>query len=306
MNERGQGFLLYAIALIGVIALGSLFVDGGLLLSHAQRLQDDLDVACVYAADFGYDTFDYALAMNHHDSIISSSIALGEKNTYVATAYAEHTPLLSQFMNINSMDVYAETRCLRPTAYLTPVAVQEPWVIDSYENGTEYPILGQGADAESQPGNDFPGAVITQIWCVDGAPCESVLLFDPIETEHFVSCQPYKDVASDTLAREIQAVYVPEGTHVPHVAGVSNNQLVRTAVEAAGWEIGDTIFVMVFDGNIYQSTTGNCDNLRVDYYTKAIITSMDNNTVRAILSDEVLTLEEAVGRSRSRTVQQDY
>jgi hypothetical protein len=304
-NESGQGMLLWAGLMVMALAFTGLVVDGGLYYAHHQRLQYDLDVACVAAGNFGVPNFWVSLANNGVTA--DATIVAGPEDTFLTTAEEPHEFYLSQFMGFESMDVAVQSRCLKQRGGIAPIAVQEPWYLDSYDTGDPYPILGSGADAENQPGNDFPGGVLTQLWCVDGAPCNQWLVFEPIPQDYSSSsCQPYKEVASDTIAGTTPMVFPPVGTHLPHIAGVSNNQLVKTGVDS-GWDIGTELWVIVFDGNVYQANNANCDNLRVDYFTKATITAIDTNTIEAVLLDEpVYSLEEVLDQIVARTVPWDW
>jgi hypothetical protein len=221
----------------------------------------------------------------------------------VAELSEPHQFYLAQFMGIRGMNIHVETRCTRPRGALLPIAVQEPWYIESFNQGTPFPILGEGADAYDQPGNDFPGAVYTHVWCEDGPPCEEKVYWDPIPHDTTTeSCQPHKATWRDSIMNEIPTIYVPINKHIPHLAGVSNNQVVQ-ATQDAGWKEGDTIYVMIFDGKVYRASHASCDNLRILYYAEAVITAFDNNTMEAVIVGEpIYELPELISKVTSRTI----
>ena len=258
MNDRGQGLLIWAVALVFSLAMVAVAFDGSLYFWHKQSLQYDLDVACVAAGNAGEPAFWTSLIDNGVGA--TATINPGPEKTYLTTAQEAHTFYLAQVIGVTHMELSVQSRCLQQQGGIAPLAVQEPWYLGSFSTGDPYPILGSGVDAVDQPGNDFPGAILTQLWCLDGAPCDDRQVFEPIPQDFKnLSCQPYKDVASDTITGIVQQVYIPVGTHIPHVAGVSNNKLVKAGV-ASGWTVGTELWVAVFDGTVYKASQANCDN----------------------------------------------
>jgi hypothetical protein len=80
-------------------------------------------------------------------------------------------------------------------------------------------------------------------------------------------------------------------------------------VKEAGYEVGDQILVMVYNGTIDQPEPkyGNWENLEVIYYVLAEITQVDANTVWTTFVEAPITSIEAVRRlTTSRTVPWDW
>ncbi|KKK91992.1 hypothetical protein LCGC14_2707400, partial [marine sediment metagenome] len=240
-DNKGQALILFAAFLLITLAAAAFVLDGGAYVMHWQSLQVDLDIACVAAGTLGEGAFQPSLDAN---SVIETAYLYNAPDyTYIAEAGGDHEFYLAQFMGIRSMNVSTETRCLRAKSGILPIAVQESWYLESHENGNEYSILGDGVEAEYAPDHSFSGALYSHIWCADGADCESRQYHEPVTEEQATSsCQPDKDIVEENMEGSIEPVYIPVGTTVPHVSGVSNNKLVK-ALKRGGWQIGDHLYV---------------------------------------------------------------
>ena len=303
-RETGQIIVLFIGFVFVGLALLSLVIDGGLYLAHWAQLQVDLDAACMAAATaqkkglnptFAFNT---SLANNGVSSIyydpqtfgsdgyVIRGLQFGPRGTFMVGASGPHDLYLAQFMGVFSMDVAVRSRCIFATVGLSPIAVQEPWFegVDDEFPDDIFPILGQGAEAVTYTGNDYGGAVIIHVWCVNalGAPdkeCPEQRYFAPLSTSP--SSNSLKDVVQGTIAGDVGVPYPPPLTRLPQISGVSNKFLVQTADER--WDVGDTFIVIIYDGDLYKPSppNGNWDNIGVLYYALVEVMEFDSNTLFA-------------------------
>ena len=321
--EKGNVLLIIAFALVIFLAFASVALDGGLYMGHWQSLQVDLDAACVASAtaqamgNSATGAFQWSLGQNdvdliYHDPYTTDGAGDVTKGlqwhssmgSFLAGAQGPHDLYLAQFMGITSADIAVRTRCTIALARVLPIAVQEPWVLDGLGDGTEYPILGDGADCVDCQGADFAGAVIPQVWCGD-TNCDPKIFFPPAEESN--SPNVFKSLYSDNLSGDVGSPLVAIGGRVPQISGVSNKFLVKAMVDA-GYVVGDQIIVMVYNGTIDQPEPGfgNWENLQVIYYALATISEIDTNTLWVTFDKKLDTLDEVRDLSASRTIPWDW
>lgn len=297
--EKGQVLVLFAFGLIVAIALVSFAVDGAIYVAHWQQLQVDLDAACVAAGAHGvtdpvggfhasliangvpaeyYTPFELDANGNPIRGIIGAA-----NNTWMTALKGPHDFYLAQMMGVRSMNVAVRSRCTLAMAGTPPILVREDWVIQSRDTGTDFPIFGHGAEAIEAQGSDFRGAALPHMWCEDfdgnvSDQCEDPRWFNPVDPATGIN--QYKFIVEDLIKRDVGAPWVPPGTRVGHVAGVSTNPTVH-AMEDAGYVPGDHIIVMVFDGIIIRPDSNPRENAAILYYVEAEITLFDPNTMYA-------------------------
>jgi hypothetical protein len=311
MNTKGQVVVLFAILLVGILALVSLTVDGALYIVHWQGLQTDLDAACVAAAAMletdPAGAFYANLAANNVPE--TATIVAGPSNTWLTTAEGPHDFYLAQFMGFRSMDVRVESRCIKARAGSPPIVVREDWYIQSRDFGVDFPIFGHGAEAIEAQGMDFRGAILPQIWCEDAGgnvsdQCEAPRWFDPLEPT--ISVNQYKFIVEDLVKNLIGAPWVPPGTRVAHISGVSANPTVHAMVDA-GYVIGDHILIMIFDGIVVNPDSNPRENVGILYYAEAEITMFDSNTMFAkFVGPPLFTEEEVTSLIQPRVIPWDW
>ena len=305
MRERGQVIVLFSAVVVVVLAIGSLVLDGGRFLWRWQALQIDLDAACL--AQAGGRSFADSLERNGVDEYFYHPYAEGTKGIqYYGDGFRAWLsgPLdtyLTQFLGLDGITVHVQTRCNSARAPVLPIAVKEQWASDI---GGEYPILGDGAECEICQGSDFRGAVIPQVWC-ENENCEPKTFFDPAEEKN--SPNVFKSLWEDTIQGNAGSPLVDIGTRAPQLAGVSNNFLVK-GVQEAGFEVGDEIIVMVYNGTIAVPEPGNAmfENIEVIYYMIAEITEFDNNTMFVSMVERLDTLDDVRRESLNRTIPYDW
>ncbi len=311
MKMKGQVLVLFLPIIVFVLAVVSLVLDGGMYMWHWQELQVNLDAACVaIATDDAYPSFVGSLTSNEVDPEYYDPYQSGVRGVqftsdgYRAWLTGPHDTYLAQFMGMRSMNISVRTRCTSALAQVLPIAVQEPWVLDGFDTGTVYPILGDGAECVECQGASFAGAVIPQIWC-ENTNCEPRLFFDPTDPAN--SPNIFKDVFEDTINGTAGSTLVPIGGRVPMIDGVSNRFLVKAMVDA-GYEPGDQIIVMVYNGTIDVPDPGygSWDNLEVIYYALATIVEIDPNTLFVEFVEKIDNLSEVRMLSTSRTVPYDW
>lgn len=324
MRERGQTLILFAALLILFLALTALTLDGGLYFAHWQGLQVDLDAACVAAAIAeskgadGYTAFVGSLSRNGvpaeyydpyevgADSLVIRGIQWHHSGrSFLTGLQGPHSFYLAQFMAITSMDIAVRSRCTIPRLTVLPIAVQEPWVLTGIGNPLlTFPILGQGAEPVLEVGNDFRGGVIPQVWCAN-TNCDPKTFFEPAPEVN--ASGPLKDVLRDTILGLTEGPLVPIGGIIPHPSGTSNHFLVQAVVDA-GYEVGDQIIVMVYNGTITRPdpSYGSWENLQIIYYAVAEITEIDANTITAYFVRTINNLEEVEDEITSRTIPWDW
>jgi len=294
--ERGQSLPIAAAILMGLLVLAGLVADGGLYYADWQGQQVDLDAACAAAGDGGgYTAFTASLQANDVPAEFYEPYRVGPDGWPIAgmaysgrTIYSgltgPHTFYLAQLFGIHYMDVAVRTRCRVRYVGMSPIAVQEPWYQGEDPSFPDdvFPILGDGAAAVDYTGNDFAGAVIPQVWCVDssGTPdtnCSEPQFFDPLTDSP--TANQLKGVVSNTIAGMASMPIAPIGMHLPQISGVSNSFLVGAMDDR--YDVGDRIVVMVYPGTLYKPDPGygNWDNVEIIYYALAEITDFDSNTM---------------------------
>ena len=324
-SKRGQVLVLFAAILVLFLAFAALVLDGGIYMYHWQKLQVDLDAACVAAAisesssKDEYAAFVSSLQSNDvppifyepYETDARGLVIRGIQRTqdakgFLAGLQGSHDLYLAQFMGIYDADIAVRTRCLAPQVSVLPIAVQEPWVTAGIaDKSLEFPILGQGAEAVHARGSDFAGAVIPQVWCSDMNCSDKQIFLPALETN---APNVLKGLVRDTIMDESGSPLVPIGQRIPQIGGVSNHFLVK-AMRQAGYEVGDQILVMVYNGTIDhpEPKYGNWENLEVIYYALAEITQVEANTVWTAFVEAPITSIETVRRlTTSRTIPWDW
>ena len=325
MKQRGQTTVLFAGLLVAFLAIAALVVDGALYFAHWQGLQVDLDAACVAGAisqsrgGNPYTAFSGSLQVNgvspqYYGPYELAGDGLVLKGfqwhwtgrSFLTGLQGPHDFRLAQFMGITSMDIAVRSRCIIPQLRVLPIAVQEPWVLAGVGNPSmTFPILGQGATPVLESGNDFRGGVIPQVWC-ENTNCEPRLFFEPASETNAPAT--LKDVLQATILGNVNGPLVPIGGIIPHPSGTSNNFLVKAMVNA-GYEVGDQIIVMVYNGTVTQPDPGYGDweNLQIVYYAIAQITEIDANTLTAYFVEAPITdFEDIEDKTTSRTIPWDW
>lgn len=308
MNEqRGQILILFAFLMIAVLGLMALSIDGALYFAHWQGLQTDLDAACVAAgAHKVADPFAaFAASLATNGVTESAGIYPGADNTWITWAEGPHEIYLAQFMGITTMDISVESRCLIARAGTPPIVVREDWYIQSRDFGIDFPIFGHGAEALDAQGSDFRGAALPHMWCEDANgnvsdQCEVPVWFDPVGPA--TNINQYKFIIEDLIKKEVGSPWVPPGTRIAHIAGVSNNPTIH-AMEDAGYVPGDRIVVMIFDGVVTRPDSNPRENVEILYYAEAEITMFDSNTMFAkFVGPPLLDLGDVLGLTQPRVV----
>ena len=288
---RGQILPLFAIALILALVLTGIVLDGGLLAMSWWSLQEDADAACIAGATGG----DANLALANAGQPAATP-TWTDRTLYLEVDKTEPVYLL-QLVGIRQLAFRVRTRCLIPSAALAPIAVKRAWLAEGLiDTDLEYGILGQEADqCDDCSGSDYAGAVIPNVICVDGPPCEVRAFFGVDEAP---SPNVLKAVIEDLIRGNLRTMLNPIGTVVPQISGVSNKVLVKAMADT--YDEGDLLIVMIFNGTI--SDANPWENLELESYALVEITDLsDVNTlwvkfIKEIGFDEVNLL------TRSRTI----
>jgi hypothetical protein len=301
-HERGQVLVLFIGVIAVALAIISLAVDGGHYLYRWMKAQEDLDAACLAAFHVSYPDDPYSSFIN---SLEANNDELDIRNLeYTADGFRGSlsggipTYLIS-FMGISSLDVSVSTRCLGPDARSVPIAVKEPWL-----TGDEWPILGaEGHEdqCDTCQGSDFAGAVLPWYHCTT-EECDERTVYAPAPSNPN-SPNTAKDLFRDTMLGNLNTPLPTPSTRVPQISGVSNNFLVK-AIKDGGFEVGDQILVMVFDGSI--ADTNPWENTEIMYYAIFTITEFTSNSMSAEYVERINDLEDAIARTRPRTIPYDW
>jgi hypothetical protein len=320
-RERGQVLVMAPVMIVLIVALGSVLVEGGLWWGHLYDLQNDLDAACIAAAIAETKGLNYGTAFvasmranevedeyfspyeNGPDGMVMRGVTYGPSSTIVAGASGDHDTYLVQFAGIRRMTVAVRSRCRIPDAGVLPICVKRPDVDEGLTSGQEYVILGQGVEATESRGSSFSGACVTQIWC-DNTDCEPKTFFEP--TSDGGGLNQFKDVWADTVAELVGTPYVPIGTIIPVLDGVSNSFEAQTVDEQ--FDIGDTVYLMQYSGIVEAPSPnfGNWENVEVEAYIRAEITAMDGNTIWARFLERIDNLDMLRAQTTVRTVQWEW
>jgi len=317
--ERGQVLVMAPVLVILFLALFAVVVEGGLWWGHLLDLQNDLDAACIASAIAQSKGWNYGTAFaasmrdnqvediyfspyeNGPDGMVIRGVNYGPSSTIVAGAYGPHDFSLMQFAGIREMTVSVRSRCRIPNARAVPICVKEPWVLAGLEDpSAEYPILGEGAEADESRGSSFSGACVTQIWC-SNSDCEPRTFFEPATESN--SPNVFKDLWADTAAGLIGSPLVPINGRIPVLDGVSAHFEANTIDDY--FDVGDILIVMVYNGTIDvpDPSYGNWESVVVEYYAGARITRIDANTVWASFTERLDNLGDVRSQLTTRTVQ---
>jgi len=290
-GERGQVLVILAFGLVFLAALVGLMIDAAIYTTNNLIAHNNASVGCITAAEAyrrgGNPSTAFANIMTANGVTASvyspnegSGLTLtrglensGDMSWRAALAWEEPTSFLS-IVGIRTMPIRGRARCVgRDSGGLAPIAVRESAVQDSLTGipPDEYTILGRDpswdlADVES--GTNFRGAVFMHIWCVpSGDPnCPDIRVFYPL-TEDPPSAQTQKKLVADCFNGINCSIWPPVSERLPIVSGTSNNQLCK-AFQNGGWQVGDKVAVIVFDGTVYSPdpTFGNWENVAVIGY----------------------------------------
>jgi hypothetical protein len=321
-SHRGQSLYLFAFLVPVLLAVvGGFVIDGGLFLAHVRRIQEDLDAACLAAAQAVlhgdvYASFTRSLSENgvspqyyqpytvDERGYVLKGVQWGPDQTLLTGLQGPHDLYFGHFFGWQQAKVMVRSRCRYPQTQLLPVAMQEPWFDESRDTGQSYPILGQGVDAATASGRDYRGAISPSILC-DDSTCDHMTVFDPLETEPPAD-STIKDVWEGIVRQDYGSRYLDTGNFIPILSGTSNAFLVDAAREAGVGE-GDTLAILVFkDGRIYNAKHG-WEAVEVLGYALVQVTHMDTNTIEAVVTSELITDPETLfSLIRPRTVPWDW
>lgn len=299
MMQKGQTIPLLAVGIMALAVLAGAVIDLGQYAWLTIMAHDDAATACVDAVEAwasgwnSYATFEWSLQSNGHTvADYSPNEGAGESllrgyewqagpTLRVAIQWREPTIFLS-LVGVDDFSIQGQAHCRPSEAGAQPIAVRRSAVEESLGDPTlEYTILGRDphwdlADIES--GTNFRGAVYTHLVCEDGADCEHVACYDPIDPCPPTSPQPYKDLVQDCFEGMNCNIQHPVGTYLPTVSGTSNAQLVK-AMDP--W-VGQKVVVMVFDGEVYEGST-SYEPVRIIGFAVYEVTKVTTNRVEARL-----------------------
>ena len=292
-HERGQMLILFAVALVVMLVLTGVVLDGGLMMVSWWSLQEDADAACIAGATGGDANAALGAAGQPAATVTSDGRTLRLEVTKTEPVYFLH------LVGFDSLMFDVRSRCLIPQASLVPIAVKEPWLIDGLLDPDEdYPILGnegkEGDQCDTCKGSDFAGAVIPNIVC-ENRDCDPRFFYGVDEKK---SPNTYKDVIQDLLSGDIRTILSALGTRVPQIAGVSNKFLVQTIEE--NYSVGDHLIVLIFDGEITDNSPW--ENLKVISYAEVEITKIETNVLWVRFIQQIDSSEGVNLLTRTRTV----
>jgi len=191
------------------------------------------------------------------------------KSIRTALKYEFATSFL-QVVGFDWLPVVAQERCTTNGVYITPIAVKTSDFELSLDFGTWIPVVGQGSQADTDPGKSYRGVVFPFLWCVEGADdyspdtnCKYQAFFSPL-----TSAPSSPQVAKNDLMLcwygYCDKVYAPTGMRVPVVAGTSNNQLCKSAMES-GLTPGAEFVAIIYDGEVVRPdpSYGDWENIGV-------------------------------------------
>ena len=290
-SQRGQVLPLFAIALILVLVLTGIVLDGGLLTMSWWSLQEDADAACIAGATGG----DTNLALANAGQP-AATLTWTDRTLYLEVDKTEPVYLL-QLVGIKELSFRVRSRCLIPRASLAPIAVKRPWLAEGLIDPTlSYGILGQEADqCDDCSGADYSGAVVPNVICVDGPPCKVRAYYGVDEAP---SPNTLKDVIEDLIRGHLRAMLNPIGTVVPQISGVSNKSLVKAMADT--YNEGDLLIVMIFNGTINESQPW--ENLELESYALVEITDLSDVNTLWVKFIEEIDFDEVNLLTRSRTI----
>ena len=289
-GERGQMLVLYAIGLAAVLVMIGVVVDTGIMYLNKVHADSKASIACRAAAEANrrggsaYTAFANALTANGISADSYSpqeGTGLGLKkgleytgNSWRAAVSWEQSTHFLSLVGIHKFGILGQSRCVgRDNGGLAPIAVRQSAVEDSLDGvpPDEYTILGRDptwelADVES--GENFRGAVFLHMWCIPSTDpnCPDIRFFYPL-TESPPTAQTQKKLVLDCFLGINCNLWPDTGQRLPIVAGTSDSQLCH-AFQDGGWNVGDKVVVIVFDGEVYSPdpTYGNWENVAVIGY----------------------------------------
>lgn len=293
-NERGQVFAILALSLVGILAFAALAIDGGIWWSEFARARGAVDNACVAAAkdiwrgEDGSAVFASILTANNFnsetyspneysgDDSLAQNLIKGyahdseSASLHTAIKYEIDTYIL-QVVGWRKLPVRASEKCSTTGAFITPVAVKSSAFLDSLNNGTWISVVGQGAEADIDSGENYRGVVFPFIWCVESegnltpdTNCPYAYPVYPIE-ESPPSAATAKNILKDYCWKGYcNRNFPPVGMRLATVPGTSNNQLCKEAV-ASGLVPGQDFVAIVYDGEVVTPDPGfgNWENVGV-------------------------------------------
>lgn len=339
-GEHGQVLVILAFALVFLAALVGILIDVGVYTANNLIAHNNASVGCITAAEAyrrgGNASTAFAGIMTangvpaeayspNEGSGLTLTRGLensGDMSWRAALAWEQPTSFLN-IVGIRTMPIRGRARCVgRDSGGLAPIAVRESAVLDSLYGipPDEYTILGRDpswdlADVES--GTNFRGAVFVHMWCVpSGDPnCPDIRVFYPL-TEDPPNAQTQKKLVEDCFQGINCSIWPPVSERLPIVSGTSDNQLCH-AFQDGGWQAGDKVAVIVFDGEVYSPdpTYGNWENVAVIGYAVYEIRSFEpnpnhcNHVIAHLVGGIYHSLEEIpsdVILLRSREISWDY
>ena len=340
-GERGQVLLILAFGMVFLAALVGLMIDVGIYTTNNIIAHNNAAVGCVTAAEAyrrgGSATIAFANILQQNGMVPTTyspnqgtGLGLtrglenqGDGSWRAAVTWQQPTGFLG-IVGIRDMTIRGRARCVgRDSGGLAPIAVRQSAVEDSLYGipPEEYSILGRDphwdlADVES--GTNFRGAVFVHMWCIpSGDPnCPNIRYFYPL-TEAPPSAQTQKRLVEDCFKGINCSIWPPVSERLPIVSGTSDNQLCH-AFQAGGWEVGDKIVVIVFDGTVYKPAPGygNWENVAVVGYAVYEITRFEpnprncNNVIARLASDRIYDSLDDIPADvillRSREISWDY
>jgi hypothetical protein len=339
-GQKGQVLVLLAFGLVFLAALVGLMIDVGIYTANNLIAHNNAAVGCITAAEAyrrgGSATTAFANIMvangvpaNAYTPNEGTGLNLirGLENAgtswRAALAWDQPTSFLN-IVGIHTMPIRGRARCVgRDSGGLAPIAVRQSAVLDSISGvpPDEYTILGRDPQwklADQESGTNFRGAVFVHMWCLpSGDPnCLNVRVFYPL-TERPPTAQTQKKLVEDCFRGINCSIWPPVSERLPIVSGTSDSQLCH-AFQDGGWQTGDRVAVIVFDGIVYSPdpTYGNWENVAVIGYAvyeiRQFLPNENNcNHVTAhLVSDRIYTSLSDIPADeillRSREIPWDY
>jgi len=312
-KEKGQSLVMFVFYAIVFIAGIGLAIDVGMQVHLKLRAQGIVSNACIYAASSVFHGENAEAAF--YQSLVANKIptegyrptsgsgtnlirGITIESASVRTAIRYETPtFFLNIIGIRTMTISAHARCGTTGARLTPIAVKHSAWEESYNSGEAVDVLGKGAEADVDSGNNYRGAVYPFIWCVNSAAdmtpngnCPYQQIFPPL-TSSPPSAQSVKQAieacwSGITCNRVLSQV----GTRLPIVSGTSNAQLVKSA-EDAGLVVGVRFVAIIYDGTVTSPDPGygSWENVAVMGYALFEVTKVTTNTISAKAISQIVT-----------------
>lgn len=302
-KQRGQALVILAVAMVGLLALAGMAIDGGNMAAETIHARDALNVACVdgakasWAGNNGYGAFASSLELNgiHQDAYFpnegtGASLTQGwefdQSSPTVRTALAYDIPTyLVQLVGIRSLPIRVQERCTTAGAFITPIAVKSSAFQRSKDTGLEIAVVGQGSQADIDSGENYRGVVFPFIWCVESSidfspntNCPYAAPFWPLY-ESPPSAQTAKnELADHCWYGGCNRIFPPVGMRLATVSGTSDNQLCKAATDA-GLMVGTEFVAIIYDGEVVSPDPGYgaWENVGVLGWGKFIVTDTPPN-----------------------------